>query len=99
MGAALLTTIMTFGVVSQNAHDVLYAVTDYLEINGYDADVINNYAQRTHTTINVSETNGGIGANGDKKRYMVTVSFTHSLAWINQDHTLSYSAITKAVDY
>ena len=98
-GAALLTTIMTFGVVSQRARDVLYTVVDYLEINAYDADVINNYAQKTHTTINVTEANSGITANGDKTRYVVSVSFTHVLAWINQNHTLTYSATTKAVDY
>lgn len=99
LGAFLLVTIMTFGVVSQNARNTLYTVVDYLEINGYDASVINDYADRTNTIINVSETSGGINSNGEKTRYVVTVSFTHALAWINQSHTLSYTATTKAVDY
>ena len=99
LGAFLMITILTFGVVANNARDVLYTVVDFVEINGYDAAIINDYAQKTHTTINVVETNSGIAANGEKNRYVVSVSFTHALAWLNSSHTLTYRATTKAVDF
>lgn len=93
-------TILTFGIVAQNARNALYTVVDYIEIKGYDAQVINDYADKTNLTINVEPSgNSGIGDDGGKNRYLVTVSFSHVLAWLNSTHSISYQAMTKAVDY
>ena len=97
--AFFLLSILTFGIVSNNARTVLYTVEDFIEINGYDQEVIQNYAEKTNTQIEVTPINEGVYANGGMNRFKVQVSFKHFLAWINFEPRVTYTAITRGVEY
>lgn len=101
MGLFLLVSCLTFAMLSNNARDTLNAVTEYVEIKGYDNAVITNLANKTGTEIAVVPltSNNGIATNGEKNRYEIQVSFKHVFAWLNLKNKITYSAITRAVDY
>lgn len=101
IGVFLLMSCVTFAILSNNARDTLNAVVAYVEIKGYDEGTISNVAERTGTEIAVVplNSNEGITANGDKNRYQVDVSFEHIFAWILQRNKVTYTAITRAVEF
>lgn len=95
LGTFLLVSCITFSILSNAARDTLNSTVEYLEIYGYEATVISNYAERRHIEINVTP----LVAPEDKTRYEVSTSFTHTFAWINLTNKITYTATTRAVEY
>ena len=72
----------------------MYGAVEHVEINGLDADAIDNFAKETNTTIQVTpiEVNDGF-------RYQIEVSFHHIFAFLNYDKEITYSGTTRVVEY
>jgi len=96
MGVLLFTSCISFFLVATHARSVLYSVTQYVEIFGNNTTTINEYAQKTNTIINVTpidiEPVSGY-------RYQVDVSFNHIMALLNFDKEITYSSMTRIIDY
>ena len=101
IGVFLLVTILTFGIAVHNAKTVLYSVIDFVEIAGFEPDVIADYADKTHTQIEVTPTaDNTIYASGEEReRYTVEVTFQHALAWVQLKPTITLKGVTRAVEY
>lgn len=96
MGVLLFTSCISFFLVATHARSVLYSVTQYVEIFGNNTTTINEYAQKNNTIINVTpidiEPVSGY-------RYQVDVSFNHIMALLNFDKEITYSSMTRIIDY
>ena len=96
MGVLLFTSCISFILVATHARSVLYSVTQYVEIFGNDTNTINEYAQKTNTIISITPIDitpvSGY-------RYQVDVSFTHLMALLNFNKDITYSSMTRIIDY
>ena len=102
MGVFLLFGIVSYSFVSARSRDAAYAIVEYLEINGYDAEaqnIIDDYSDSSNLTVRVTPVNSGVYANGNKNRYRVDVTFSHFFSVINLVKDTTYTLYTRAVEY
>lgn len=91
----LILSVFTFYCVSTNARETLYSTIENIEQYGYQSEIIDQVAHNTNTTINVTP----VETNDELNRYEVSVSFHHVFAFVNVDKQITYTGITRAVDF
>lgn len=94
IGMILLVTCIAFYCISAHARSTMYSAIEYVEIYGYDADAIDEFANKTNTAIQVTPI-----AVDDGFRYQIEVSFHHIFAFLNYDKEMTYSGTTRVVEY
>ena len=94
VGMILLVTCIAFYCVSAQARSTMYSTIEYVEIYGYNADAIDEFANKTNTTIQVTPIEVD-----DGHRYQIEVSFHHIFAFFNYDKEITYSGTTRVVEY
>lgn len=96
IGIILLTSCISFFMLATNARSVLYSVIQYVEVYGDDNEKIVTFANNTNTMINVSPIDI-TPLTGH--RYKIDVSFEHIFGWLNLHKTVTYSGVTRMVEY
>lgn len=96
IGIILLTSCVSFFMLATNARSVLYSVIQYVEIYGDDSEKIEAFANNTNTMINVSPIDI-TPLTGH--RYKIDVSFEHLFGWLNLQKAVTYSGVTRMVEY
>ena len=98
IAVVLLISVMMFDLVSTKVMEVQYAAIAEIEENGYvgNESAIDDLAQRSHTTINVTEVSS---IDDEKFRYNVTVGANYTFAFINFPYHIEKSGTTRYVSY
>lgn len=94
MGVFLFVTLLSFSTKSSIARQTMYSTIEYIEVYGYEPDVISEYAQKSGTEINVTPIDVENGY-----RYKVSVSFDHFFAVLKFQDNYTYEATTRVVEY
>jgi len=102
MAVFLILSLVAYYFTAANARSSAYAIVEYLEISGLDAESLNTieeYARSANISAVVSLADSGIHASGDKVRYRVDVSFNHVFSVLNFGKNTTYTLYTRAVEY
>jgi len=94
IGMILLVTCIAFYCVSAQARSTMYSTIEYVEIYGYNADAIDEFAKKTNTAIQVTPITVDDGF-----RYQIEVSFHHIFSFLNYDKEITYLGTTRVVEY
>jgi len=96
VGLILMISCVSFFIIATDARSTMYSVIQHIEIYGYQPEVIQQYADETNTTIQVRS----LENNQDKgNRYQVSVSFQHIFSFIRLKKDITYTSLTRLVQY
>ena len=103
-GIFLLISCLTFYMNCVNARNTLNAVVEYIEVNPtevFDATLVNDYCADKNVACAWTTGSSDIGVEGNAglNRYEVSVSFNHWFAWISLNRSITFTALTRIVDY